>query len=123
MNDGLPAGVRAKVLAVDLERGRLSLGMKESYFVGEPEDAADKPAFEDEGSDTDLDEELAAAAGLQEVSGESEDEEHSEQGSDEEDEEADLDEALLELPAGKRQRTSDDEPASASSEEGGHVFR
>ena len=65
-------GVRAKVLAVDAEAGRLSLGLKPSYFAGEDEDmdgAASAPGAAlgegrgRGGEDEDLDAQMLDAVG------------------------------------------------------------
>ena len=52
----LPAEVRAKVLKVDTAAGKLSLGLKPSYFVDEDESMESEA--EDE-AEVELDEELA----------------------------------------------------------------
>ena len=65
------AGVRAKVLSIDAEKQRLSLGLKPSYF-GDGEEHPDE-AEEEEGTPDDADDDMDAE--VLEAMGESSDEE------------------------------------------------
>ncbi len=53
------AEVRAKVLRVDTEAGKLSLGLKPSYFEDDADEADSEGDEEDDGEVRDLDELLA----------------------------------------------------------------
>jgi len=90
--------VQARIVNVDTENGKLSLGLKPSYFeLGDEDDGDDRDAVmgvAESDDDDDLDQALLLA-GARNDSGGSGDSDASETSEDSSDSEEDLDEALL----------------------------